>query len=205
MNQEAAREEFLALMHTREEEPHHVEHVARLAVHLFDELKDLHGLGEAERLLLEAAATLHDIGWSTSPTGKGHHRESARLIQEHPWKQFSAVGVMLMAQTARYHRKSMPTLEHEAFAGLSPAERLRVEQLAALLRIADGLDRSHQQRVTSLSVELPPGRIVIHLSCSRPISREMAAANKKADLARALFRREITFVCPPEFATLKEP
>ena len=191
-----AREEFQALMHALEEEPHHVLHVSALAVHLFDELEDLHGLGDHDRLILEAGAMLHDIGWSTCPSGKGHHRESARIIREHGWKHLGADAVKLIAQVARYHRKSMPDLEHEGFAALAPAERARVQVLAAHLRIADGLDRSHQERVTHLSAELAPGQVVIHLAASRPISREIAAATKKADLARSVFQREIVFALP---------
>jgi exopolyphosphatase/guanosine-5'-triphosphate,3'-diphosphate pyrophosphatase len=201
MNPQTAREEFLALMQALEEDPHHVQHVAALAVHLFDELEDLHGLGNHDRLILEAAATLHDIGWSAAPSGQGHHRESARIIREHRWQHFSSGSVALMAQVARYHRKSLPDLEHEEFAALSPAERLRIQQLASVVRIADGLDRTHQQRVTHLSAEISPGRIVIHLSATGPISREIAAATRKADLARAVFQRDIIFAPQPGMET----
>ena len=201
MNVEAAREEFLALMQALEEEPPHVQHVAVLAVHLFDELEDLHGLSDHDRLLLEAAACLHDIGWSASPDGRGHHRESARIIREHGWQNFSRESVELIAQVARYHRKNPPDLEHEEFAALSPAERLRVQQLAALLRIADGLDRSHQQHIRHFSAEILPGRIVIHLSSEHPSSREIAAATRKADLAQAVFQRELLFVPSPGMQT----
>lgn len=197
MNEQSAREEFLALMDALEEEPHHVLHVAVLAVHLFDELEDLHGLDNHDRLILEAASTLHDIGWSVAPTGKGHHRESARLIREYGWKHFNTGSVALMAQVARYHRKTPPDLEHEEFAVLSPAERLRVQQLAAILRIADGLDRSHQQHITHVSAEISPGQIVVHLTSMFPASREISAAAKKADLARTIFQREIVFAPQP--------
>src|SRR5262245_5882586 len=197
MNAEAAREEFLALMQALEKEPHHVQHVARLAVHLFDELEDLHGLSDHDRLILEAAACLHDIGWSASPDGKGHHRESARIIREHGWQNFGQESVELIAQVARYHRKNPPDLEHEEFAALSPAERLRVQQLAALLRMADGLDRSHQQHILHLSAEILPGRIVVHLSSEHPSSREIASATRKSDLAHAVFQREIVFAPSP--------
>ena len=197
MNINAAREEVLGLMRALEEEVHHVRHVAGLAVHLFDELEDLHGLGDHDRFILESAGHLHDIGWSAARDGRGHHRESARLIREHGWKHLNPGSIELMALVARYHRKSLPDLEHEEYAALSPAERLRVQQLAALLRIADGLDRSHQQHITHLSVEIFPGRLLIHLTAGRPASREMAAALKKADLARAVFQREIEFVPQP--------
>ena len=197
MNIESAREEVLALMQALEEEPHHVQHVAALAVHLFDELEDLHGLGDHDRLILESASILHDIGWSAAPSGKGHHRESARIIREHGWQHFSPDTITLIAQVARYHRKSPPDLEHEDYAALAPAERMRVQQLAAVLRIADGLDRSHQQRITHLSAEISPGRLIVHLTSNRPASREVAAATRKADLARTVFQREIVFSLPP--------
>ena len=197
MNVDAAREEFLALMQALEEEPPHVQHVALLALRLFDELEDLHGLSDHDRLILEAAACLHDIGWSASPDGKGHHRESARIIREHGWQNFGQESVELIAQVARYHRKNPPDLEHEEFAALSPAERLRVQQLAALLRIADGLDRSHQQHIRGFHVEILPGRIVIHLNSDHPSSREIASATRKSDLAQAVFQREVSFAPSP--------
>lgn len=197
MNVESARAEVLALMQVLEEEPHHVQQVSRLALQLFDALEDLHGLGDHDRLLLESAALLHDIGWTVARDGKGHHRASARLIREHSWTVFNAESVTIIAQVARYHRKSVPTLEHEEFAALSPAERLRVQHLASVLRIADGLDRSHQQIVNGIAVELPPGKIVISLETTRIASRELAAAEKKSDLARSVFLREIELIQPP--------
>ncbi|MBK8001357.1 MAG: HD domain-containing protein [Verrucomicrobia bacterium] len=197
MNFDAAREEFLALMHTLEEDVPHVQHVARLAAHLFDELSDLHGLGEQDRFLLDAASHLHDIGHSVATTSKGHHRESARLIREHGWQHFASHSVEIIAQVARYHRKSPPDLEHEEFAALGPLERQRVQRLAALLRVADGLDRSHRQHITHCSVEILPGRIVFHLSATNPVPNEITSATKKSDLAQSVFQREITFSTHP--------
>ena len=198
MNVSAARDEVMALMQALEEEPHHVQHVAALSVQFFDEAEELHGLGDHDRFILEAASFLHDIGWSVAQDGPGHHRQSARLIREHGWKHMGAEAVELIAQVARYHRKSPPDLEHEEFAALSPAERHRVQQLAALLRIADGLDRGHQRHVTGISVEVFPGELLIRLHSSHPCSREIGAAAKKADLAAAVFHRRITFGLVPE-------
>jgi len=197
MKVDSAREEVLALMQSLESDPHHVLHVARLVVHLFDELADLHGLGDHDCLVLEAAACLHDIGHSVGPDAKGHHRESARLIRKHQWENFNSQTVEIIAQVARYHRKSVPDLEHEEFAALVPLERLRVQQLAAMLRVADGLDRSHRQHVTHFSAEILPGRIVIHLSAAGPVPNEIASATKKADLAHTIFQREIVFSIHP--------
>lgn len=198
MSTATAFEEVHALMQALEEEPHHVRHVAALAVQLFDELEDLHGLGDHDRFILEAAALLHDIGWSVARDGKGHHRQSARIIREHGWQCIGRDTVDLIAQTARYHRKSPPDLEHEEFAALSPAERLRVQQLAALLRIADALDRGHQAHVTGVSAEIRPGEIALRLHSEHVCSRELASAAKKSDLAASVFHRTITFATVPE-------
>lgn len=194
-----AREEFLALMQTLESNQPHVLHVARLSVHLFDELEDLHGLGDSDRLLLEAAACLHDIGHSVDSEGKGHHRESARLIREHGWQHFNAERVKLIALVARYHRKSLPDLEHEDYAALAPMERQKVQKLASFLRIADGLDRSHRQLVSHFNAEIFPDRILIHLSAGSAVEKEVASAAKKADLAEAVFRRAVAFGIRPHF------
>lgn len=193
MNVAAAREEVVALMQRLEEEPHHVQQVAALALQLFDALEDLHGLTDHDQFILEAAALLHDIGWSVSADGKGHHRDSARLIREHHWQHLGQETITLVAQVARYHRKSPPTLEHEEFAALSPAERLRVQQLAALLRIADGLDRSHQQGVAKITVEILADQIAVRLHSDQPCSREIAAAAKKSDLAVTIFHHPFNF------------
>lgn len=197
MNHPAVPEEVTALMQAREKEQDHVLHVARLAVHLFDELEDLHGLGNIDRLILESAALLHDIGWSVTPDGRGHHRASARLIRQHPWRQFNPVTVDVLAQVARYHRKSLPSLEHEDFAALAPREREIVQILASLLRIADALDHTHARLVEHLSGEILPGQVVIHLSARQPVPKELAAAQRKADLAALVFKRTFHFENAP--------
>jgi exopolyphosphatase/pppGpp-phosphohydrolase len=190
---DAAREEFLAVMQHWEEEPLHVIHVAHLAIQLFEGLVPLHCLGPQDAIVLEAAAHLHDIGWKTAESGKEHHKESARLIRKHPWQHFSAPDVRVMALVARYHRKALPCPEHEDFMQLEPAERARVEMLAAHLRIADALDRSHDQRVVRVTPQILADRIVMAVDATAPLERELAAGNKKADLARVVFRRDVIF------------
>src|SRR5437016_12808386 len=132
----SAIEEVLALMREMEAQPAHVSHVTNLALQLFDGLVSLHGLGERERLLLEAAGYLHDIGHQFDHLGTGHHKESARLIREHPWKDFTSEEVSVIALVARYHRKAMPEKEDPHFAALPNTPRRVVQKLAALLRLA---------------------------------------------------------------------
>jgi exopolyphosphatase/guanosine-5'-triphosphate,3'-diphosphate pyrophosphatase len=193
MNTDACREEVLELMRQREAEPDHVRQVARLALQLFDELQPLHGLGAEERVLLEAAAHLHDIGWSVAPDGKRHHKESARLIREHSWKMLAEPQVNLVALMARYHRKARPKLEHEEFAALNVSDRDRVRHLAAVLRLADALDRSHLARVKSVKVRIKPDRLVFQLSADGPLGAEKVAAEKKGDLAVEVWGRSLLF------------
>src|SRR2546423_2285123 len=147
MNEAEARQEFLGFMYELESEPEHVLHVAKLSLLLFDQTWELHQLGADDRLILEAAGCLHDLGWSVSPGGKEHHKASARLIRERAWKALDPDAVALLALTARYHRQSLPDSRHHDFRRLSEPERTRVQTLAGLLRIGDGLDRRHMQYV----------------------------------------------------------
>ena len=195
---ESAREEIAALMRAMEAQPLHVTHVTQLALQLFDNLIPLHGLGERERLILEAAGYLHDIGHQFDYLKTGHHKESARMIREHPWKGFSRLETDLIAQVARYHRKSIPKMKHEEFAMLSPDDRLLVQRLAALLRIADALDRTHEQHITRVTADVLADRLIFHLEATGSVLREVATAYIKGDLAREVFQRELVFMAGEE-------
>ncbi len=143
----ALLQETLALRGRYDEEPSHSDHVATLALELFGALKKWHGLGKRERELLHAAALLHDIGWSQTPDGRGHHKISARMIAEHPWKGLTPEEVEIVAQIARYHRKAIPGPKHNAFHALSKDAKKDVMILGGILRVADALDRTHTGRV----------------------------------------------------------
>src|SRR3954465_1288773 len=163
MNSLEARPEFLGFMYELETEPQHVLHVGKLALLLFDQLQTLHQLGPEDRLLVEAAACLHDIGWAVTPGGKEHHKASARLIRERAWKSLAPAEVAVLALVARYHRQSLPDPEHKDFMRLSPDHRNRVDRMAALLRMADGLDRRHRQLVVDLTANIGPETVRVHL------------------------------------------
>ena len=203
MNESAARAEALALMSELEHKPLHVQHVARLAVSLFEQLIPLHGLGLRERLLLDAAALLHDIGHQfgvQAPT-EGHHHESARLIRARRWAHFSPPEVEVIAQVARYHRKTMPELKHDEFRALDDWGRRAVQHLAALLRLADALDRTHHQLVRDVRAEIQPNQILFHLDAAASIQREVTAAHGKGDLAQAVFQRDLVFIAEGKVIT----
>jgi exopolyphosphatase / guanosine-5'-triphosphate,3'-diphosphate pyrophosphatase len=173
-----------ALMTEYETEPVHVLHVRDLAVSLFDDLQFLHRCGPLDRAILDAASCLHDIGWTvTQPDGKGHHKESARLIREHAWTEVSPAVVAMVSLVARYHRKSIPSeADHEAFAERSADERRRIRWLAGFLRIADGLDRRHIQATQRVRAGCVEGTVRIVASGVDGLDAEVLGARKKADL-----------------------
>ena len=136
-------DESLALRARYDEEPSHSDHVALLALQIFDGLRSWHQLGARPRELLHSAALLHDIGWSQTPDGKGHNKWSAKLIQENGWKHLTRSEIPTVAQIARYHRKSPPQAAHEEFHALSASAQKTVMVLGGILRLADALDRTH--------------------------------------------------------------
>jgi exopolyphosphatase / guanosine-5'-triphosphate,3'-diphosphate pyrophosphatase len=123
----------------------HGTHVCRLAVSLFDQLRDEHSLGADERRILLAAATLHDIGSFISY--KRHHKHSFYLISNSELPGLSPREILLAATVARYHRRAEPAADHEPYQDLTRTEQTAVRRLAGLLRLADALDRDHRQRV----------------------------------------------------------
>jgi exopolyphosphatase/guanosine-5'-triphosphate,3'-diphosphate pyrophosphatase len=181
-----------SLLNQFECEPVHVHHVQHLALNLFDSLNDWHRYGPTERDQLRAAALLHDIGWAnTQPDGRRHHKESARLIREHSWQETDGTWVERVALVARFHRKSCPAKRHADFMRLAQPDQERVRFLAALLRVADGLDRRHLQMVEATEgVWTAQGLCVKAIPAQDPdIEVELLGASKKADLLRQLAAR----------------
>jgi len=154
--------EALVLMKDWEEEPEHVLHVTDWAVQLFENLSSEHKLGKKELDYLTAGALLHDTGWATATDDRPHHKESARRIREHPWRNLTQKEREFVALVARYHRKSAPSSQHNRFKNLETGRRDVLRWLAGILRIADAMDRSHKQKLVLDKLELRPGVCLIH-------------------------------------------
>lgn len=181
--------EATELMLRLDPEPSHARQVCRLALQLFELMEPLHSLGLEERTILEAAALLHDIGWSIS--GTRHHKHASRLILEHSWETASPTQVLQIAAVARYHRKAHPRKSHSVFSRLDPSSRDAVGRLAALLRVADGLDRSHGNRVVRIQAQLDEGCCTLLVQGSGACSAELWAANRKRGLWEEVFGRRL--------------
>jgi exopolyphosphatase/guanosine-5'-triphosphate,3'-diphosphate pyrophosphatase len=169
----------------------HGELVASFAVSLFDDMAMTHRLGERERLLLRAAALLHDVG--DCVRYDGHHKHSFYLIVHSDIMGLTALERGLVANIARYHRKSPPDPSHPNFRDLDKDGRAKVRSLAAILRIADALDREHLGKVSSVraEVESAKGRLTLHLAGEEERELEEWTVRAKSELLRDVFDLEI--------------
>ena len=128
----------------------HAQHVARLALAIFDQTRSVHGLGDREREWLEYGALLHDIGMHISY--ERHHRHSYYLIKNGDLRGFEPQEIEAIALIARYHRQGTPKKSHEGYGDVPGAVRRAVKALAAMVRLAEGLDRSHAQALAGIDL-----------------------------------------------------
>lgn len=167
----------------------HAEHVARLALQLFDATSALHRRGPPERELLELAALVHDVGHHID--GEDHHRHGHYLVRNTPLAGFTEPEVGLIANLVRFHRGQRPKPAHPELAGLAPAEREVFTVLAGILRLANALDRSKEQLVASVEVAITAARIDVRALCREPAPIERWAAARRVDVLAAALEREV--------------
>jgi exopolyphosphatase/guanosine-5'-triphosphate,3'-diphosphate pyrophosphatase len=175
----------------------HARQVRRLSRELFEATQPLHHLDERALLLLERAAFLHNTGMMIET--RRHHKHSFRLIKETSLPDFSEEERHEIACVARYHRRAIPSKEHEEFASLSRAAQRRVSYLSSLLRIADALDYSHDGR--ALRVAADPAlcdettwTVVVSVRPLADLDEELVHAYDKADLFEKVFKRKLSLI-----------
>lgn len=172
----------------------HARQVERLSRQLFEATQPLHKLDENVLRLLERAAFLHNTGMLVEV--RRHHKHSYRLIKQTALPGFTDKERHEIACIARYHRRALPSTDHEEYAALSHSARKRVSALAALLRIADALDYSHDSRVLSLAADPEHSNDHTWTICLwvRPLADlddELEHAYEKADLFEKVFKRKL--------------
>jgi exopolyphosphatase / guanosine-5'-triphosphate,3'-diphosphate pyrophosphatase len=183
----------------------HGERVAGFAMQLYDDLVTYHGFGERERLLLRASALLHDIG--DYVRYDGHHKHSYYLIQHSDIMGLTPDERAIVANVARYHRKSPPDPAHPNFRDLEKDARTKVRGLAAILRIADACDREHLGKVKAVRAEVDAGkrRVALHLSGEDDRELEEWTLRAKSELLRDVFHLDVQIVgSPPPLARPEE-
>jgi exopolyphosphatase/guanosine-5'-triphosphate,3'-diphosphate pyrophosphatase len=166
-------------------DPGHGEHVGKLCAHFLTNLQDLHHLTEHDALLLQVAAILHEVGTYVSP--RAHHKHSEYIILNSEIFGLDRLDVTIVALVSRYHRHSGPRLDHPSYAALSTDDRIRVCKLAAILRVADALERTHAQRISKIEILLTHDKLRIRLPGLEDAAIERLAMDSKADLFEQVF------------------
>jgi exopolyphosphatase/guanosine-5'-triphosphate,3'-diphosphate pyrophosphatase len=172
----------------------HAHHVAKLALSLFDQTQSLHQLGAREREWLEYAALLHDIGHHIRENK--HHKHTYYLMTHADLPGFSSEEVGIMANVARYHRGGQPKRKHKGFRLLNRDQKKIAFCLSAILRIADGLDRSHFSVVKKIQLE--PGKpFRLHVSFRYDPELELWTTERRKDLFEQIFHCHVELVASP--------
>ena len=170
----------------------HVEQVRVLGLTLFDRLCDVLGADPEERPLLEAACLLHDVGQVVSY--RKHHRHSFQLILHAERLNLTARDRYLIALISRYHRRRGPSRSHEEFTRLPADEQAIVRRMAALLRVADGLDRGHTSAVERVTTRVTADKLTIRAIPKQRVADlelECWGAQRKSDVLAKVLKREV--------------
>jgi len=167
----------------------HARHVTRLGLAIFDATADYHGLDERHRALLEFTSLLHDIGHHISHSQ--HHRHSHYLIKHGDLRGFDPMEIEMMANVARYHRRTSPKKKHFTGASLSREARRSITALAGILRLADALDRGHRQRVRDVKVLERGKGLVIQCEADGNVDLEIWGSRRRLDLLEEALARDL--------------
>jgi exopolyphosphatase / guanosine-5'-triphosphate,3'-diphosphate pyrophosphatase len=169
----------------------HARQVARLARSLWEQLTGPLSLNAADRELIETASLVANVGYLIN--FDDHHKHSYHLILNSELPGFERRELQLLANVARYHRGSGPKRKHEEYQKLSPEDQRRVSALAAILRVALALDRTHQQRVSAVRASAQDDVVRITVQATGDAEVDLWAAERKVELFEKIFRRKLSF------------
>jgi exopolyphosphatase / guanosine-5'-triphosphate,3'-diphosphate pyrophosphatase len=170
----------------------HAHQVARLAEKIFAGLAPTEQLTRHQFTLMLAAALLHDVGYHIAH--ESHHKHALYLIQNSELTGFSEAERAVIANIARYHRGSTPKERHPEYASLNQVDRDMVSRLGSIVRLADALDRSHEGRVTELSLLKDGGFVHVEIESSVDCSNEITEADRKKEMFEKAFDCKLEFL-----------
>jgi exopolyphosphatase/guanosine-5'-triphosphate,3'-diphosphate pyrophosphatase len=169
----------------------HAQQVSRLALSIFDQTRSVHGLSDKEREWLEYGALLHDIGVHISY--ERHHRHSYYLIKNGDLRGFDPEETEVIALIARYHRQATPKKSHDGYADLRGPLRRTVKMLSAMVRLAEGLDRSHAQALAGLDLYPRGDDYLARLRTAGDAELELWAAHRHVAPLEAILGKPVRF------------
>jgi exopolyphosphatase / guanosine-5'-triphosphate,3'-diphosphate pyrophosphatase len=167
----------------------HAERVRELSVRLFEELKAEQRMTDNHRLYLEVASILHDIGLFVG--SRSHHKHSQYLISSSELFGLRKRELELIANIARYHRRAMPQRSHTSFVALDRDERMIVSKLAAILRVANALDKDHLQKTPELKISREGDQIVLTASNVSDLAMGRLALASRSDFFTEVFGKKV--------------
>jgi exopolyphosphatase/guanosine-5'-triphosphate,3'-diphosphate pyrophosphatase len=168
----------------------HAEYAVDLCRKLFRALQAEHRMSPRYELLLTIAALLHEIGLFVS--NRSHHKHSMYLIANCDLFGLGSKDLLLAALVARYHRRSLPKPTHEGYASLDRDERIVVRKLAAILRIADAMDRGHGQRIRDVDVSVKDRQLIIDVRSNvTDLSLEQLALKQKSEMFEQVYGMDV--------------
>ena len=188
--------EFARSCHFDEE---HSLHVTKLALEIFQVLTARFGFSDKERRLLEAAALLHDVGYFINYSS--HHKHSYHLIRHADLFGFTPRERELIANIARYHRKSLPRKKHDQYTRLAAEDQVLVSRFGGIVRLCDGLDRRRNSVVQGMDCTLTPSTLRLALKGHDDMSVELFGAKEKSDLFQAACHLKLVIEAPVGSAT----
>ena len=192
MYDDPRRRSVMELVNRYDWHENHSRHVGELSLRLFDEFRESLKLDQADRELLEYASFMHDIGYFISH--RKHHKHALYIIRHSELMGFKEIEIEVMANVARYHRRSTPKMRHTYFKRLPKPEQERVKKMAAILRVADGLDRSHFQNVRRLQVEPGKKKTIIYIDTEADPQLEIWGAMRKRTLMEKVLGKKIEII-----------
>jgi len=163
----------------------HGTHTAALARAVFEATRAQHRMGDRELLLLEVASIVHDIGGFVA--ARGHHRHAYYLLTHSEIFGLSGQDLEIVANVARYHRRSGPQSDHPSYASLPRPERLTVNRLSGILRVADALDKGHTQRIQNPKISVAGDELRIEVGAGEDLALERMALDSKSGLFEEVF------------------
>jgi exopolyphosphatase/guanosine-5'-triphosphate,3'-diphosphate pyrophosphatase len=183
--------------------PEHAQQIAKLSTALFDQTRSIHGLTDKEREWLEYAAILHDVGVHISY--ERHHKHSEYLIRNGDLRGFEPDEIETIALVARYHRRATPKKKHRALRGFSGGRRRTIRTLAAILRLAESLDRSHAQTISGVELHDRGEDALLQLRTKTDAELELWAANRHAVPFERLLQKPLRVEVSRTTAYVEQP
>ena len=163
----------------------HSRHVADLCISLFDALVREHGMNRRQRMMLETAAILHDIGMYIKASG--HHRHGQYIVANSEIFGLHRDELDIIANVIRYHRGDPPAESDIEYMTLQREERILVLKMASILRVADALDRGHSRQIKKITVERRSETVVLRTGGVHDLSLELMGIEEKAGLFQDVF------------------